>query len=250
MKKLFLSLIIILLVYFNTIPASVYKDNKTFAEEPSFFMRVINEETALYKDRACSQLLFYLPYTYYVKILSFNDYSIYVECYIDSTTPSIDGYVLKDCLFNDYTTPEKPYVNLTLKTIATAVLYQDLSLSVSISYIFENRNLTFYGRATDSVGNYYYFVSYNSKLGYVKESAIQPFVIENHPNPLTFIPPEPQPDTPTGNQAQEGNANGILTLKVVIIVCLFFAVIVALFIAFKKREPVSKRVYYDDNDYE
>lgn len=225
---------------------------KANADEPNFYMRVIDENTAIYKDKYCEDLLFYLPYTYYVKILSFNELSVFVEIFVNNSTPSIDGYVKKDLLFNDYTSPDKPYVDLTLTTVSIAVLYSDLSLSNEICYIFENRNLTFYGRAFDQNNNYYYFVSYNNKLGYVKESVIMPFVIENHPNELTFLPPEiPEEIPPEDNLKPENNVDSLFTLKVIIIVCLVFAVIIGFFLALRKKPSDSfNQNYFDENDYE
>lgn len=251
MKKFVITFAILLLI----IQSHIFTINTkiTTAEEPSFYMRVIDENTAIYKDQYCSDLLFYLPYTYYVKILSYNDFSVFVECFINNTTPSIDGYVKRDLLFNDYTSPSNPYVDLTLKTISTTVLYSDISLNNEICYIFENRNLTFYGRVKDQNDNYYYFVSYNNKLGYVKENTISPFSIENHPNPLTFLPPE-QPEqpseTPNENDIQSNDYS--FPLKIIIIVCLIFAVIIGFFVAFKKNNSndFSTNNYYDENDYE
>ena len=39
------------------------------AEASGAYMRVITQDTPFYADSSGTQLLFYLPYTYYVKIL-------------------------------------------------------------------------------------------------------------------------------------------------------------------------------------
>jgi hypothetical protein len=90
-------------------------------------------------------------------------------------------------------------------------------------------------------------VGYNSKLGYVKESDILPFIIDNHPNELTFLIPDTPPEQPPIIET----SGGVQVLKIVIFSCLALAGIVALFIAIKNKAPSQVATsYYDENDYE
>ena len=83
--------------------------------------------------------------------------------------------------------------------------------------------------------------------------------LPNHPNELTFIKkqtePEPAPtEQPTDDgsnaDADKSGGDSVVNLRIVIICCLAFAGVIALFIAFKTKPPRRKQNYYDENDYE
>lgn len=211
------------------------------------YLRVINDSTPFYKNANETTPLFYLPYTYYVKPLGTVGTLTHVECYGNGGIATIDGYVPTDLLFDDGLSVVNPYVVLELTTANTAVLYKDTSLTEPMQYLFAERQLKYYGNMT--VGNERaYYVSYNDKLGYVKESDVYPFLIADHPNELTFLPQE-TPDQPIIENPSE--TNDLFALKITIFVCLIFAGIIALIIALKGKP--SKKIavgYYDDNDYE
>lgn len=234
-----LSVVFVTFVTGNLFPAKVNAE--------SVYMRVITEETPFYKNADDVAPLFYLPYTYYVKVLESNASVTHIECYGNGGTAAIDGFVPTDYLFKDDLTVENPYVVLSITTVGTAVLYEDAALSTPLQYIFADRELNYYGALNHESGMIYY-VSYNGRLGYVKEAEVYPFSIPNHPNELTFLTPDtpvPEPATP------ESESGGIFGLKVAIIVCLIFAGIVALFIALgKKRNQTAAAAFYDENDYE
>ncbi len=223
------------------------KTKPVYAE--SLFARVITEDTPFYQTETSTQPLFFLPYTYYVKILKIDKNFTHVECYGDGDTATIDGFVPTDMLFFDDLSVQNPFVVLQLTTIDTAVLYDDALLFEQSQYIFANRKLNYYGSIETQNGKAY-FVSYNDRLGYIKESDVYPFSIPNHPNELTFLTPDtptpPQTETPT-----QQNANDFFGIRVAIIICILFAGVVALFFALSKR-PDKKiaSTYYDDNDYE
>ncbi len=219
------------------------------------YRRVITEDTPFFADSLGRELLFYLPYTYYVRVLGDVGDFYHVECYGQGQTPALDGFVPKLVLYNDNLPVSLPYLNLTIKTYTDTVFYDNQSLTTSYQYIFPERNLSYYGKATAYDGTSLYFVAYNGRLGYVKESAVYPFAIENHPNELTFIiPDEPvfNPEqTPDNEQTSNDRTSDYFSLKVIIVVCLAFAGLIAIFIAFKpKMRKKNATAYYDENDYE
>ena len=239
----------ILILYSTFFSLIIYKNQrveKVYADTP--YLRVITEDTPFYQTQTALTPLFYLPYTYYVKVLSYDENFAHVECYGDGNTPAIDGYVPIDKLFNDNLKVENPFVVLELTTVGTALLYQDSALKIQSQYIFENRSLSYYGHLDTDNGRIYY-VSYNDKLGYVKEVDVFPFSIPNHPNELTFITPEVPEEPP--QTPQESNENDFFGIKIAIIICLLFAGVIALFVALNKRPEKNLAIsYYDDNDYE
>ncbi len=213
------------------------------------FMRVIDQTTPFYSSITDVKPLFYLPYTYYVKILDNEDGFFHVECFLSPSLPSIDGYVPEDALFDDGLPVTSPYVNLDIKTVSTAVLFVDSSLVTPLQYVFPERHMRYYGALPTDKGVLYY-VEYNDKLGYVKESDVYPFVIANHSNPLTFIPVD-APESEDKVQDQTTPNGDHFGLKVVIIGCLVFAGLIALVVGVKQRPKKGVAVgYYDDNDYE
>ncbi len=234
-------------------PESAYAYAVT-VETKGGYARVITDDTPFYSDVGGSRLLFYLPYTYYVKVLNDGDLYSHVECYGTSGTAALDGYVPSDMLFYDGLSVKNPYVDIKLTAVDGAVLYSDASLSSTAQYVFSGRTMTYYGALPLSNGSFAYFVGYNDRLGYVKESDVMPFTIVNHPNELTFIKKEePEPDTPSADDAEsdETDANGAFDLRVLIIASLAFAGITALFVAFRRKpDKRTAASYYDENDYE
>lgn len=222
--------------------------NKTHAS--AVYQRVITEDTPFYKNVTDVSPLFYLPYTYYVKVLSENNGFMHVECYGTNGSPALDGYVPSGVLFNDGLTVINPYLTLTVTTAKTAVLYEDSSLTNAVQYLFSDRELQYLGAYPTPQGNIYY-VGYNGRLGYVKEEAVIPFTITNHPNELTFITPEEPPEEPPVKDDETPIAEDYFEIKIIIIACLIFAGLIALFIALKQKPKTNTAAsYYDENDYE
>ena len=242
MKK-FYSFISIILTIFICFGCYV---SPTLAFAQSEYRRVINDTTPFYKSTLDENPLFFLPYTYYVKVLSQSNNFCHVEINGENGQLGIDGFVPTEQLFYDGQEVLSPYLTLYITTVDTAVLYADANLSSPIQYIFAERSLLYFGER-QSLGGKLFYVAYNNKLGYVKESDVMPFVINNHPNKLTFIV-EPTPEeNPSKTQAK----SDLFTIKTAIIVCLLLAGLIALFIAISnKNTNAKKNNYYEENDYE
>jgi hypothetical protein len=216
------------------------------AKSSPLFLRVITDDTPFYSSLASDSPLFNLPYTYYVKLLNETGSFFHVEVYGDQLTPALDGYVPASMLFSDGLSTPYPYLSLSIRSASTAVLYEDNQLTESLQYIFPEREMIYYGKLSSPQGIIYY-VSYNNKLGYVKESNVYPFEIPNHPNELTFLKPE----TPPAQEGDETISEDYFGLRIIIIICLIFAGIIALFVALNKKPAQSVVAsYYDDNDYQ
>jgi len=246
MKKFILFLTVILTLSISFFPFAINAD--VYAD--TGYLRVITNDTPFYKNSGDTSPLFYLPYTYYVKVIEDGDKFVHVEWNGDKCA-AIDGYVPKDALFNDNLSVTDPFAFMTIKTSTNAVLYSDSDLNTAIQYVFPDRDMFYYGTYTGANGNLYY-VSYNGKLGYVKEAEVYPFTLPNHPNELTFI----EPTEPTVPPVEEENnsitaTEDFFSLKIIIIVCLLFAGLVALFVALKgKPKKATASGYYDENEYE
>lgn len=219
----------------------------------SLYLRVITEDTPFYAEESEASLLFYLPYTYYVKVLGYGSAYTHVEIY-GNAFAAIDGFVPNGALFSDGLEVKNPYPEITLTTARTCVLYADSALKNNVQYVFSARDMDYYGSLSVSKGETLYFVGYNGKLGYVKESDVLPFTIAAHPNELTFLAPD-EPDEPKDNEEPakpDEQTTSDETVKWIIIGCLGAAGVVALLTAFSKKRPEKKAAagYYDENDFE
>lgn len=245
LNRLFFALSFILSVCFSAGFASYAP---AFAEQNYGYLRVITEDAPFFADSGGNNLLFYLPYTYYVKALDSGTYFTHVE--ISPTFGAvIDGYVPTEKLYYDALTVTSPYPDVSITTAKSAAFYKTAVATEILQYVFENRTLCYYGELTVN-GEKLYFAGYNNRLGYIKESDVMPFAFGLHPNPLTFIPddPEPVPDDSANVEPAEENTD---VLRIVIIGCLAFAGLIALFFAVKsKPKPHAAASYYDENDYE
>lgn len=225
------------------------------ADASSPYRRIITNDTPFYSDKNGTDLLFYLPYTYYVKVIEDNVGTLcHVEYCGENGVTAIDGFVPSSALFNDGLIVENPYPNVKVLTIDTSVLYSDLLSTDPIQYLFKDRQLDYYGFITAPDNSIVFFVGYNGKLGYVKETDVYPFTIENHKNELTFLPP-PQEDLPSSEDVQTTQQSSMpdnfLSLRIIIISCLLLAGLIALFVALSKRpKNAPTTTFYDENEFE
>lgn len=220
-----------------------------YADEGGEYLRIITDDTPFYADKSAETPLFYLPYTYYVRILSRGELFSHVE--YGSGGAAIDGFVPTDKLFYDGLSVENPFPDVKTLTANTAVLYKTAALSDTVQFVFEGRELYLYGKYSSPQGKILYYVGYNDKLGYVKEEDVLPFTIANHPNELTFLPPEPTPAPEPEQTEDETKKDSVFNLRIAIFVILGLAGVIALILALnKKPKPSPAASYYDENDYE
>ena len=211
---------------------------------PLEYKRVTSDNTPFFTDANGTQLLFYLPNTYYVKILGEKDGLTHVECFGSGVAPALDGYVPSEFLEENPLFSGEPYLNLNITSSSACVLYADATLTKNLQYIFSGREMFYYGTYTREQGENLFLVYYNGKLGYVKESCVVPFTVLPHPDPIQ-APEQPLEQSPTVE-----NATPFDTIRTAIIVCLVLAGIIAFLLILKrKNKPVAVATYYDDNDY-
>ncbi len=251
MKKFLKSIMALIVCLFLT--SSTFTGAPVKVKAESLYLRVITEDTPFFASLTDTQPLFYLTYTYYVKVLDYQANYVHVELYGDNYA-GIDGYVPENILFDDRLAVTSPYPNITIQTASTAVLYLDSALTVISQYVFSQRTLNYYGKLPTLNGENIYFVGYNGKLGYVTESAILPFEIPLHPNELTFLTPPNDQNTQKPNATQKKD-DGTATLRWVVIGCLVLAGIIALVLVISKRPKKIKVMpdytdYYEENEME
>ena len=211
------------------------------------YMRVVSDDTPFYADNEGRDVLFYLPDSYYVKVLSQGQNLTHVECFGDGVAPTLDGYVPTQKLVENPLFSGNPYLDFYVTTSDSCILYEDCFLTDHLQYVFSGRKLYYYGVYNQDNQENLYFVFYNGKAGYVKESSVLPFEIPLHPDPM---PQEPTPEPPSDTTST--NVNAFDGVRTAIIICLVLAGVIALLLVIKRRSKPSTSAitYYDDNDYE
>jgi hypothetical protein len=224
--KLFklLALFIILTIQTTALPA--------FANTSDNYYRITERGVYFNASPSPNSALFELPTTYYVKKIGETGDYYHVECFGNSTqTPLLDGYVLKSAVTESPATD--PYLTFSVTTANSAVLYEDKALTVPIQYIFKERTLGYYGMM-ETDHDIIYMVSYNGKIGYIKEDDLTPFTVPTHPTPLEDLSVV-APENPLGENPDK-NATGT-NLKVTVIVALALAtlIIIALIVVPERK---------------
>ncbi len=246
MKRKMFCLTAFVLLIFTVFPQAYV------ANADTNYFRVINSETPFYRDKEMQSLAFYLPYTYYVKVLSVDGDVAHVECYGQAGSIAMDGYTPYSLLYKDNLLTDAPYLSLTITTVEPTKLYEDANLKTPTRYLFQERTLSYYGSIETQLGIVYY-VSYNGQFGYVSEEAVYPFTVANHPNELTFlIQNEPSSSSESKDTLKDtgDSSDNYLTIRIVIISCLVLAGLIALFTVKRPKKAAQTTDYYDENEYE
>ena len=89
-------------------------NKQAYANAKTEYLRVIDNDTPFYKNIDDTDALFYLPFSYYVKIIGHSDDYYHVEIHGDNGHVAIDGYVPSDRLINDNLTVISPFLKLTI----------------------------------------------------------------------------------------------------------------------------------------
>lgn len=213
------------------------------------YFRVIKENAYLYETPSKQNILFQLPYSYYVKVLQEKGDLYQIEIYGEENTPSFFGYTEKENLFQDDLEVISPYPVETVKTCISTIMYSDAECKEKQNYIFPEKTLNYYGEITVAEETVY-LIGYGERIGYVKKNDLYPFTLPLHSNPLTFLKKEEVEETiSTAIEEQQNNEESLLSLS--IICCLIVAGIIGIYVAVRKKDKPKRTInYYDENDYE
>ena len=238
MKKLltaFLLSVFLITLFYPLFLTSKGSFSPCFAE--TGFLRMEKDGLPFYSDINATELLFYLPESYFLKILSENSNIAHVEINIENS-PTLDGYVYSS-QFKTYPTDyglSYPSITLSLKT--DCAFYPSLKENPSL-YVFRNRTLTYYGEITYNDVDYCY-VSYNNKVGYVEKNCLSSFSVPLHPEPIL----KPVVTKKTTLKSEENTG-----VRLIIISLLFVSGIVGILTASKPKKKEEPASFYDENDF-
>ena len=216
--------------------------------EGARWARVTREDTYLYATEDCSKQMFELEKSYYVEILDeqTRTFFVKVDCR-DKSFPPLCGYVLKNEVRVEDTTPENPLYP-TEKLIVdgnSAILRLSPTPSAEIVVVATNtQKVCYYGKMF-GYGKIWYYVYFAGTFGYVLADQVTSPSVDLHPTPIdipqdtpTIAPPADQP-TQTPEPTISPTAEILLTV---------FVSLVALAITFSLFLPVKSKKQVFDGD--
>ena len=225
--------------------------NAAFASEnPSFqYARILEQNVAFYSDPSCTLIKFYLPYSYFVRVITAGE-SVTKATYMDGVyAPAKEGYIKTADLYAFDGSPQQPFPMLRLTLATEEVIFADPN-SGAKAVLESGTSAAYYGEIK-SGGVSFYYVYAGGHIGYVRASAF--FA---HNLPLSADPlPEPDTDTitpiddqPSASNEQPSKSNGGEILTAVIIVAVSLATLSVIYAAFRPRGSALKNAASSDND--
>ncbi len=225
------------------------KPNDAYAQNCEYF-RVLEENVYIYQDALCTQKIFEIPKTYYVKIENFSQEFARVSYgYENSGYPVIIGYMKVSELTACQTTPTNPYNLIKVSTSISDVLFNDPALNKAYFNVASSSFMTFYGYYVLENGTKLCYVYCNNKLGYIDVNSLNPFTLPLNTDPLPSVDPLPDDDSDNNEQNQTVNPPSNLKgegLQIIIIVGISIICISIVYTIFKpsknkvyKREPLE-----------
>ena len=245
MKKTNLTFIFLIAVVLLLVQTNKFKHfNKiTVNASEASWARIINDQTPFFSDINCTMIKFYLPKSYFVKILQLGDDATRV-IYMDSDLkiPSREGYI-KTCDLLIFEQPVyNPYPNITLKITADEILFADSNKNYPKTILSYGDSGLLYGTLIINGENFCYVYA-NGYIGYVRRSAFAPFEIPMHEIPLSTQNSSEESEDSSPTTPQTNDTNSIdSTLKIVIIVAISITCLSVIYLLFKPKNETSLKV--------
>lgn len=213
------------------------------------YAMIIDHDVALFSDASCRYVKFYLPYSYFVKIIEIGTDSSRVT-YMDDMNdcPRCEGYVKNVYLDFSFDTPQNPYPQVTLTAISDEVLFSDLNSKKPKEVILSNSKAIFFGKMFYEGENYLYVYSQN-QVGYVRENGFTKLTLQNHPfAPNDELPSEIQADNP---QKEIKNNSSLLkenSYQPIIIILVIISALLLLYFILRQNPQKSEHSFFKDED--
>lgn len=216
--------------YYSQIPLNVVK---TYAELPRYG-RILTEDAGFYSDKG-DDFKFYIPYSYYVKILSVGElYSKVSYGYEDNKYPIINGYVYTENLhISDYV-PTSPFAVITLTVISDGVLFGNIDLTEQKVGVCSGKQVFYYGDAYATNGEDLCYVCYDGYLGYMRLSCFSSFTIKLNPDPIDY--PEIESSTYSNQTAEKSSFFKNDKIQLMIIACISIVSVSVVYLLFKPQD--------------
>ncbi|MBR4419611.1 MAG: hypothetical protein IKT32_01910 [Clostridia bacterium] len=219
--------------------------------------RIVSDKTPFYSDYSCSMIKFYLPKTYFLKVVNAgNDLTRVIYMDDSDELPFREGYV-KTCdleLFDGV--PQNPYPEIEIQLLSDEVLFADSNKQYPKTVLSANSTAIYYGEL-DQNGESFYYIYSNGYLGYARKNAFKPFEIPPHELPMHTQNPE-ESDSAVNAPTSAGGQNGMqvvttvdTTMKVIITIAVALISVSVIYLLFRPRQSTQQRViaFSDEEDF-
>ena len=231
MKKLII-IILSLFLIFITLP----KNKVALADET--YAMVITENASFYSDASQKYEKFYLPYSYFVKVIEIGaEFSRVLYMDDSKNYPQSEGYVKTSDLNFSVNPNSNPYPKITLSCEISDVLFSNAENLTPLTVINQNTPAIFYGELPIN-GETYLYVYANGYAGYVRKSSFSQFTVPPHESLKTLIDNNDDKDSsdltsqaPNDTTTQALNDNQIVK-TIVIAIVLILVLVFVVFISF------------------
>ncbi len=249
MRRIFSKILI--LINFLICALSYSQSTLAFADEIKYG-RIVTPDCAFYADASCKILKFYLPESYYVKIIAVkSDVSRVVFKDGGSLYPMSEGYVKNVCLELCDSAPLTPYPDINLELTRDEVIFSDVERLSPIVVVERSHQPVFYGDITIN-GESLLYVYAKGYVGYMSKTAFKEFEV-----PLLSdyqVKPPENSDSVSVNDStilssdsladdNEFGANEVLIIALIIIVALFI-----IFLILRPEKSGVKKSRYDNDE--
>ncbi len=177
-KLLFIIIILAVLLPFSYTPKLTSAQNYSYS-------RILDEHTEFFSDKDGKNFKFYLPYSYYVKVIKEGaQYSLVGFGYEDGLYPFLTGYVKTVDLNVVQDTPTYPYPKSIICANCDGVIFKDTNLYYPITAVYQTTDVYMYGTSFTEDGEEVYYVYGCGYFGYVKKEVFPDFELKPHPDPI------------------------------------------------------------------
>lgn len=216
------------------------------------YAMVIEHDVALYSDASCRYVKFYLPYSYFVKIIEVGtDYSRVTYMDDMDNCPRCEGYVKNIYLDFSFDAPENPYPQVTVTAISDEVLFSDLANKKPKEVILSNNKAVYFGNITYE-GEKFFYVYAQNQVGYVRENGFSQLELKEHPLAPKKTPLDDTKLTPTSTKDTKTNTS-LLSEKsyqpMIIILIVLSALLLLYFILRQSPQKAEHSFYRDEDDF-
>lgn len=214
------------------------------AQASTEYARVLNEETPFYSDPDLRSVKFYLPYSYFVRVVNEGVDATRV-CYMENyDAPAREGYIKTCDLFVCDYTPEAPYPNLKLILKSDEVLFSNPADKTARVVLSVGDSAYYYGELPVSSEIFYYVYS-GIYVGYVRKNAFFEHTLSLHPQPL---PKTDVPDSSGQSTAEPAFSEpkhqvfGAETVAIIIVIAISFVCVSVIYLLFRPESRAAKKV--------
>ena len=237
------------IIYAIALIACFYPIGGVYAETDCPWARIVKDNVNLYTDESLERVMFTLEKSYYVKIISEQDNTLFVSVINNNDDfPTICGYVRRietEACEIPPLSPVYPAVQLTVTEDSAPLKLMPLPSAENVIVAVNGQKLNYYGKIS-SYGTTWYYVYAGGRFGYVERTKASPPQIELHPTPIVKDHPTFNPDKPDGSEKPSEKNEGLTPTAEILLIVFVVLLAVGLTLALFLPGNLKKNVFDQD----